>query len=454
MRELNKSKSVLYVGQAFYNHWYLSRELRKIGWKADQLDYETTLSDTFYHGRDFSFADPILGTDERRLEFYFNALITYNIFHFANAHGMVFLTHYDYIIQNSAYVAEKRKGALYKTTHSVLLFLINKLLKWDLGRIYKLSRILGIKRTHKLLTKYAHHLPERWDVLLIKKIGGKIAYTTNGCLDGVLKSSFNNWNTPDNNPICSTICPWKNNPEICSDEKNTKWGEFRNYVSDYVCLTVGNRADYNISDKVHERPEVYCLDNNFWNPQTLIPTNYMLPLPKSTFKIYHAVGNYDARSHNGNKTIKSTHLYFEVVNKLKKDGYDVELIFFKDVPNKTIRYYQAQADVIVDMLSLGAFGANIREGLMLGKPCICYLRPEWMDQLRAEIPGYADEMPVISATPQTIEAVLIDLIKNPEKRKQIGIASRKFAEKWHSSDLAAKKFDEIYTNLIDNGNKS
>jgi glycosyltransferase involved in cell wall biosynthesis len=443
-----EKKSVLYVGQAFYNHWYLSRELRKLGWKADQLDYETTLNDTFYHGRDFSFAEPRFSSDESKLEFYFNALMNYSIFHFANAHGLLFLQNYDYILGDKAYLAKKRSGLFYKPTHSAFQFLFDKILKWDLVKINKLRRILGIKRSHKLLTKYAHHLPERWDVLLIKKVGKKTAYTNNGCLDGVLQSTFDKWSTPDNNPICSTICPWKNNPAVCSDERNRKWGEFRNSVSDYVCLTVGNRADFNLSDKVHERPEVYCLDNNFWNPAMLIPSNYILPFPKSTFKIYHSVGNYDLRSQSGNKTIKSTHIYIDVVNKLKKNGYDVELIFFKDVPNKIIRYYQAQADVIVDMLSFGAFGANIREGMMLGKPCVCYLRPEWMEQLRAELPEYADEMPVISATPQTVEEILIDLISNPDKRKQIGVKSREFAVKWHSSDIAAKKFDEIYTRLL------
>ncbi len=31
---------VLYVGQSYYNAWYLSRELRKLGWKADVLNWD------------------------------------------------------------------------------------------------------------------------------------------------------------------------------------------------------------------------------------------------------------------------------------------------------------------------------------------------------------------------------------------------------------------------------
>jgi glycosyltransferase involved in cell wall biosynthesis len=133
---------------------------------------------------------------------------------------------------------------------------------------------------------------------------------------------------------------------------------------------------------------------------------------------------------------------------LKAAGYKVELIFFHDVPNKLLRFYQAQADIVVDMLTFGFFGATIREALMLGKPAICYLRPEWLESMRREIPDYVDELPVISATPQTIYEILKDLIENPAKRKEIGLRSREFALKWHSAEASAARFDQIYQQLL------
>ena len=82
-----------------------------------------------------------------------------------------------------------------------------------------------------------------------------------------------------------------------------------------------------------------------------------------------------------------------MIDKLKLEGIDVEMIFFHGVPNKELRYYQAQADIVVDMLTYGFFGAEVREAMMLGKPVVCYLRDEWLDQMRAEIPEYVDETP-------------------------------------------------------------
>jgi glycosyltransferase involved in cell wall biosynthesis len=261
----------------------------------------------------------------------------------------------------------------------------------------------------------------------------------------VAQSSFAAWG---DTPVCRD-CPWREMPMICSDERNLAWGSFRNEVADFQVLLGGNRADYNVDPSVHEVPEFYCLDPEHWRPDLLIPANYRLPLPQTTVKIYHGVGNALTRTEVGtHRNLKSTHIYVPLIERLKAEGHDVELVFFTDVPNRKLRFYQAQADIVVDMLTYGFFGANAREAMMLGKPVVCYLRPEWLDQMRVEIPDYVDELPVVNATPDTVHDVLVDLIEHPEKRANIGRRSREFAVKWHSHDAAALRFDRIYRNLL------
>ena len=212
----------------------------------------------------------------------------------------------------------------------------------------------------------------------------------------------------------------------------------------------GNRADFNIAPEIHEAPWAYCLDKNFWNPDLLIPANFWLPLPEATIKVYHSVGNFESRSDAASgRNIKSTDVYLRVIDQLKHEGYPVELIFFHDVPNRQLRYYQAQADIVVDMLTFGFFGANVREAMMLGKPVICFLRPEWLESMRAEIPDYVDELPVIDATPNTVYEELKSLVTVKGRREEVGRRSREFAVKWHASDIAAVKFDRIYRSLLE-----
>lgn len=382
--------SVLFVGQAYYNSWYLSRELRKLGWRADLVNFDENPAHVmYYHGEDVCFSNATLKRKLYQLLFFLRALGRYDVFVFANAWGLRF-------------------GDL-----------IPRLLR-PFGRCM--------------------------DIRLLRWLGKKIVYVNNSCLDGVSQTSFSKWG-PYN--VCAS-CVWRTHPEVCSDERNLRWGKMRNALAHYQCTLGGNRADYNDDPRVHEVPWFYCLDKDFWHPEVLIPSNYLLPLRPSTVKLYHAVGNFDSRRHGagGVETIKSTHLYLPLVERLKSEGYDVELIFFKDVPNRAIRYYQLQADIFVDMLTFGFFGANVREALMLGKPAVCFLRPEWLESMRREIPEYVEELPVISATPETIYDVVKDLIESPQKRAAIGRRSRAFAEKWHASDVAATVFDRIFRELV------
>lgn len=380
-------KSVLFVGQAYYNHWYLSRRLRDLGWRADLVNLDAG-SAGHYHGEDARLVGHTRRALARNLAFYARAASRYDVFHFANAHGLRF------------------GDALHDSV--------------------------------------AHRRTEFDEIRWLKKLGKTVVYTTNGCLDGVAQTTYRNV-APY--PTCDD-CPFQQRPDVCNDAMNLAWGDARNELADYVALLGGYRLDRNVAPNVHENPWVYCLDEELWRPDLAIPADFRLGLRDETFKVYHSVGNAGTRSQaHTMRNTKSTHIYVPLIEELKAEGRDVELLFFQDVPNLELRYYQSQADVFVDMLTAGFFGATAREGMMLGKPVVCYLQPEWLENMRRELPAYADELPVVSATPETIRDVLVDLMEHPGKRAEIGRRSREFAVKWHGSREAARVWDGIYTAL-------
>jgi len=384
-------KRVLFAGQAYYNAWYLSRALRQYGWKADVLNWDMNPSaQIYYHGDDFSFDGQSPTLTEQMLQFYVSSLYGYDVFHFSNAQGMCF--------------------------------------GWPVQNIIE-----------------QHYFSKHDEITLLKELGKKVVYSNNGCLDGVSQTVFAKWG-PES--VCP-ICRWHNEPTVCSDERNLAWGKFRNSVADYQCTLGGNRADYNDDPRVHEAPEFYCLNKELWHPQIEIPEAFRLPpKPEGTIWLYHAVGHKADRTTEDGVNIKSSHVYLPLIKKLKEEGMQLELLEPTGIPNKEIRFLQAQADIFLDMLTFGWFGANAREAMMLGKPVICYVRPEWLESVRQELPVYAAELPVISATPDTVEAVLCDLIAHPEKRREIGQRGREFAVKWHSAEAGGQRFDEIYRRLL------
>ena len=388
---IGKKGSVLFVGHCFYHTWYLSRELRKLGWKADTLNIDyVDAHEIYYHGEDVKFRYHKFLDLVYQPYFFIKSILLYDVFHFSNANTLMF------------------------------------------GHVV---RILG----EKCFSNYS-------DVRLLKRLGKTIVYSSNGCSDGVSQTSFSKWGDI---PVCE-VCIWRDRPYACSDDKNLEWGKIRNELSDYIITFGGNRVDYNNAPHVHDVPEFYCADPEFLSPDITIPEEYRLVFPDNIVKIYHSVGNYAARTDESTlKNIKCTHIIIPVIERLKRDRYPVETVFCKDVPNKVVRYYQVQSDIVVDMLTYGWFGANVIEAMMLGVPCVCYIRQEWMDIMRKEIPDYVNELPVVSANPDTIYDVLKDLIEHPEKREEIGRKSREFAVKWHSSKSGAKRIEKIYLELLE-----
>lgn len=384
------NKSVLFVGTCYYNAWYLSRALRDKGWRATVLTYPGDMSEMFGHGWDV------------RLEF-----------------------------------GARRPVPVIKRSAKVLqLFLSHK--------------VIHFSGVHNLRMLY-YFEPRHWaretgvDIKWLKRLGKKIVYSHTGCLDGVSQTSFSKWGEK---PVCNE-CPWQHVPTICSDDLNLRWGRLRNSLCDYQVSMGGNRVDYNDDPRVHETQQFYCLDPDFWRPDLPIPEVFRLPPSNGNVRIYHAVGNYDMRTNAETRVnIKSTHIYVPLIERMKAAGLPVELVFVHDRPNREVRFYQAQSDIVCDMLTLGFYGANVREALMLGKPVVCYLRPEWLESIRREHPDFVAELPVVSATPETVESVLTDLVRNPEKRKELGRRGREFALKWYSARNAAEVFDRIYTDLI------
>lgn len=281
-----------------------------------------------------------------------------------------------------------------------------------------------------------------WDIDILKRLGIKVVYSNVACFDGVKASTFSKL-TPE---VCS-LCNWHGS-EYCNDARNTQWGDMRNRLADYQITLGGNRNDLNQHPDVHEVPGFYCLDKDKWSPDRTAPaTNVAAPKEARQIVLYHAVGNFEMRS-SGIKNIKCTHVYVPLVQQMQDEGYAVRLDIVSNVPNQEIIWRQLQADIFCDQLTFGWFGANAREGMMLGKPVICYLRPEWLASVAREIPEYVAELPIVSATPDTVASVLKYLVQHPEKRQEIGHKGRVFATKWHDRSSGARQVAAIYQRLI------
>jgi glycosyltransferase involved in cell wall biosynthesis len=102
--------------------------------------------------------------------------------------------------------------------------------------------------------------------------------------------------------------------------------------------------------------------------------------------------------------------------------------------------------VIVDQLNYGRYGATAREAMMLGKPTICYINRS--EPKPADVLLSTQELPLVSATEETVYEVLRNLLADRQERRRLGVAGRAFAMKWHSADSCAERYEVIYDSVM------
>jgi glycosyltransferase involved in cell wall biosynthesis len=380
-------RSVLFIHNAYYNFYYLARALRERGWDALSASIEPPDSPhaKFYHGEDVNLHDP----DPQRFasniaEFFHAVPQRFRMVHFyGRAHMSFFPDRFD---------------------------------------------------------RHPDYDVVPTDFIQLRQRGVRIGYTVCGCLDGVAQTSVHRWT----GGACDK-CVWQHNPSICSDLGNLAWGHKVKLFCDLIATETFPALDYQGGANCFREPLTSALDQEFWRPDLPIPDKYRLTREPGELIVYHAVGNFATRSVGG-RNLKGTGAVVAAIDRLRAEGMKVRLEFVTDMPNREVRFIQAQADVIVDQLNYGRYGATAREGMMLGKPTICHMNlqePGPNQDLEA-----LRECPLVSADENTVYAVLKGLLENPERRRAVGAASRKFAVKWHSAEACAGRFEQVYERLM------
>lgn len=277
-----------------------------------------------------------------------------------------------------------------------------------------------------------------WDFLELRRHRMLIGYTPSGCLDGGLQSSIH----AIADGLCDR-CVWQLQPDICSDERSLAWNRKLRQLCDWV----GLEGDYATPERVDARcvygPVVATLDPERWHPDIPVPEDLQIARQGEVL-VYHAVGNYEARRQTG-RDIKGTGAIVAAIDQLKAEALPVRLIFAHDLPSTRVRFLQVQADIVVDQLNYGRYGANAREALMLGRPTICHLSPRQAPPLPPLRP--VAEVPMVDATQETIVEVLRALVLDPQRRADLARRARAFAVAWHGQDACAERYERVIERL-------
>jgi glycosyltransferase involved in cell wall biosynthesis len=282
---------------------------------------------------------------------------------------------------------------------------------------------------------FSKHLP--LDLRLLHWFGKKIIFQSDGCMVMVRPSVWKTQIDPEICYVCQTT--QGDTYGYCSNDYTIR---LNSAMERYADLKIGMGLGYDF-----EATAIMAfvpVDVELWNPHLVIPSEYIFPRknPDSVL-IYHGVG-LQGVPQRGN--IKGTLWIKETVAQLQAEGYNVELMYVEAIPNRIVRYYQAQADIVVDQLLVGGGGQMSRECLALGKPVLTRVHPEQIEAYKKAAAPF-DPPPYIPTDRITLKANLIRLLENPVLRREIGEKSAEFARNVLTPAACAQKYLDFYQAL-------
>ncbi len=184
----------------------------------------------------------------------------------------------------------------------------------------------------------------------------------------------------------------------------------------------------------------FSIDTQAWRPgPAAAPLNQPASGEGGPLRILHAPNH---------RTVKGTRHLVEAVAALQAEGLPVELIILERQPNAEVKRVMASVDLVADQFIVGWYAMFALEAMAMGKPVLCYLRPD-LEALYTTAglvaPG---AIPIINCTAATIAPVLRRLLADRAALAAIGQRARAYVCQHHSTEAVGAVFDRINRRLM------
>ena len=206
------------------------------------------------------------------------------------------------------------------------------------------------------------------------------------------------------------------------DSKHMKiWFDVLRKYADFIVGT--GLYDPTQYKAVHFKYKV--IDLELFNPAIQVPEELKLA-PTKKLRIMHSFMFEKDRVDKYKGNIKGTKYIEEAVERLIAEGHELEYMYFDNIPANLFRFYQIQADIVVEEIIRGGWGSTALECIALGKPVITYVRPEW-EAFYYECFPDTRPLPIFNANKHTIYDVLKTVVADADLRSHKSVEARRWA---------------------------
>ena len=212
----------------------------------------------------------------------------------------------------------------------------------------------------------------------------------------------------------SSRCP-------CNDPEHRNWDRYRGLTSERA-LRYADRVFYLNPDLREWLPGASFLPYSSVDARSVEPHALA---ERGEVVVAHAPTDRD---------IKGTRHVLDAVGALQQEGVAVRLDLIEGVTNDVALARIAAADVLVDQLILGWYGAVAVEAMALGRPVMAYIREEEPDDN-----PFGDRLPVVRTSVATLKEDLRALAADRDRRRELARRGRAFVEKEHDPRRIARR---------------
>ncbi len=253
--------------------------------------------------------------------------------------------------------------------------------------------------------------PGLWDVPWLKRIGKRVFFYFCGCDIRDCKHVINTYK----HSACA-VC-W---PMLCSRNR-IKARKIALEYADGIFVSTPDLLEFLPGAKLLPQPiDLEHFASLSQNQGASAPPGQ--PGVDRPVRIAHAPSN---------RTIKGTDTIIAAVERLQRRGLKVQLVLVENQSHAGAIAACNRCDLAVDQLLVGTYGQYAVEMMALGKPTFCHIRQD-------VLPLYPQSCPVIRASTDDFEEVLVEWVRHPEWWSAAGESGRRYVKQVHDMYSVAK----------------
>ncbi len=139
------------------------------------------------------------------------------------------------------------------------------------------------------------------------------------------------------------------------------------------------------------------------------------------------------------RLIKGTRHVEAAYERLRPRFPGVRFVTVERVPWTELRAMLEQADAVVDQVFMGWYGMVAVEAMALGKPVLCFIRPDFEPLL--------SDCPIVRCTLEDVGERLAEVLDDGPGRTRLGERGRAYVEREHAAPVIAARLLALYRSL-------